>query len=153
MSNYNPYTSALSAAAAELTSPEAQRYYINRAQQDVQTSIVLIIQFGCFAYAFGAQCRKWAEDVTVTDSGDIAQSIAPGALVLATPAAIVAPMVPVCVVAIASVTPAALPSFQPFALLNPAPKAKRTRTKSPTQPTEAPVKGKRGRKPKALAIA
>jgi hypothetical protein len=63
MSNYNPYTSALSAAAAELTSLEAQRYYINRAQQDVQTAIVLIIQFGCFAYALGAQCRQWMDEM------------------------------------------------------------------------------------------
>lgn len=63
MSNYNPYKSALSAAAAELSSPQAQCYYVNRAQQDLQTALVLIIQFGCFAYALGAQFREWAEGV------------------------------------------------------------------------------------------
>jgi hypothetical protein len=147
MQRYSPFRSALSAAAAELSSPAARRFYVNRAQQDLQTALVLIVQLGCFAFAFGQSCRQWMDEME--------QPVAPGAIVRAESAAVAlpAPTVPVRVVAIASVTPAALPSFQPFALLNPAPKAKRNRAKSPTQPTEAPVKGKRGRKPKALAIA
>jgi hypothetical protein len=92
-------------------------------------------------------------------SAQVQPAPAPGALVLAPAVALSAPMVPVHIVAIASVTPATLPAFTPVALLNPAPapKAKRTRKpaapKSPAQPTEAPAKGKRGRKPKQVATA
>ncbi|HEY9825224.1 MAG TPA: hypothetical protein V6D19_07235, partial [Stenomitos sp.] len=63
MSNYNPYISALKTAAAELTSDEAKAYYSLRAQQDIQTAFVLIVQLGCFAYALGQQCRGWLDSL------------------------------------------------------------------------------------------
>jgi hypothetical protein len=153
MQRYNPYVSSLSAATAELTSPQAQSYYVNRAQQDLQTAFVLIVQFGCIAFALGQSCRQWVDEME--QSAQMIQPVAPGALVLATPTALVAPMIPVRVEVIATVQPKALTAFTPVALLNPAPtpKTKRTRTKSPTQPPEAPVKGKKGHKPKALATA
>jgi hypothetical protein len=55
--HYNPFASALSAGAAELSSPAARRFYINRAQQDLQTALIVIVQFGCFAYALCSQYR------------------------------------------------------------------------------------------------
>jgi hypothetical protein len=135
---YHPLTAALSAVSAELSSPQAKRYYSLRAQQDFQAALVLIIQFGCFAYALGAQFREWTEDVNVTDSGDIAQPIVHGALVLAQSAAVVAPMIPVRIVAIATVQPKALTAFTPVALLTPTPKVKKPRKPATPKPPKAP---------------
>jgi hypothetical protein len=152
MQRYSPFRSALSAAAAELSSPAARRFYVNRAQQDLQTALVLIVQLGCFAFAFGQSCRQWMDEM---EQSAQVQPVAPGAIVRAESAAValLAPTASVRVVAIASVTPAALPSFQHFALLSPTPKAKRNRAKSSTHSTEAPVGKRGGRKPKALVTA
>jgi hypothetical protein len=62
MNSYNPFASAFAAAMTELTSDNAKRYYLVRAQQDLQTSFVLILQFACIAYALGQQCRQWMDE-------------------------------------------------------------------------------------------
>jgi hypothetical protein len=132
---YNPYRSALSAAFSELSSPTARRYYSLRAQQDLQTALVLSIQFACFAYALGAQFRAWAEGLEQSAQSRFEVG---GALVLAQPAAVIVPMIPVKVVAIASVKPLAITGYQPIALLNPAPKVKKPRKPAPPKPPKAP---------------
>jgi hypothetical protein len=62
MNTYNPYTAALSAAVSELTSENARRYYSLRSAQDIQTILVLIVQFGCMAYELGAAARQFMDD-------------------------------------------------------------------------------------------
>jgi hypothetical protein len=132
---YHPVKAALSAAAAELTSPQAQCYYIIRAQQDIQTAIVLIIQFGCFAYALGAQCRQWVDEMEQ-------QALNTGCALVLTPVS--APTVyqsstnsqpsaiaPLKVVSVEPVTPPMLPAIKVAGLL--------TGAKAIAQPPE-PVK-------------
>jgi Rho termination factor, N-terminal domain len=116
MKRYNPFASALSAAISEITSDHAKRYYINRAQQDLQTIFVLILQFGCFAYACGAQCRQFVNDAEqpMRESGCSAI-----ALYSATSSVLVSDIFvePVTVACVFPVQPKALPSYQPIALL------------------------------------
>jgi hypothetical protein len=138
MQRYNPYVSSLSAATAELTSPKSQSYYVNRAQQDLQTAFVLVVQFGCIAFALGQSCRQWVDEME--QSAQAIQPVAPGALVLATPTALVAPMIPVRVEVIASVEPLAITGYQPIALLNPAQKAKRNRKPATPKGSKAKTK-------------
>jgi hypothetical protein len=161
---YHPVKAALSAAAAELTSPEAQRYYINRVQQDVQTAIVFIIQFGCFAYALGAQCRKWANEmeqsaqvISSTLKALPCASLDEVTSIISSTHYLPA-FAPVALLSAGASKPHRLPArwVGETVLITPAPvatKPKRNRTKSPTQLIEPPTKGKRGRKPKTLTRA
>jgi hypothetical protein len=145
-SEYHPVKAAITAAISELSSPAARQYYVNRAQQDLQTAFVLIVQFGCLAYTLGAQCRQWLEDLEQSAQAE------PALVTLkALPSA--AESIPLC-----------LPSFTPIALLSagidkprrlpanwvgetvlitPAPKAPRTRKPA----AKAPAKGKNRKTP------
>lgn len=76
MNIYNPYRAAVAAAFSELSSPAAKRYYINRAQADIQTAFVLIVQFGCMAYALGAAARQFVDPLSPATS-EPASSLSP----------------------------------------------------------------------------
>jgi hypothetical protein len=129
MKRYSPFASALSAAISELTSDQATRYYSIRAQQDIQTTLDLVLGFACFAYAFGQQCRQWMnaeqpseclaialpeakEIVLVSDSSIVQTAIKP---------------VTVTVLSVTTVQTRALPTYQPIALLPAASRAATTR--------------------------
>jgi hypothetical protein len=144
--HYNPFASALSAAAAELSSSKAQRYYSIRAQQDLQTAFILILQLGCFAIALCAWCRQWVEDfersARVSFEHIPFESRNPLAVTGSTSwlkLQYVGHIPAVRVVAIASIPPAALPGYQPIAILNPSNDhqiTKGTRAKSSAQATK-----------------
>jgi hypothetical protein len=117
-------------------------------------AIHIFIQATIFTYCIGVRCGRWYRawfagyctqipviDTDVLPDGYSLASAEAGVLALATSAAVVAPMVPVTVVAIALSTPAALPSFVPFGLLPPA---------APTKPAPKP---KTPRKPAAKKAA
>ena len=161
---YNPVRAALSAAAAELSSPAARRFYATRAQQDIQGTLIFIVQFGCIAYALGQTCRQWVASSAASSPSSAASSAAICIPNFLTPVPrrreagqVPGDLIPVRVVAIASITPAALAGYSPIALLSPAPKAKRTRKPAAAQalakPTAAPTKGKGVRSRKATATA
>lgn len=154
--SYNPFRSAFTAAAAELTSPAARRYYSRRAQQDIQAIFVLVFELACMAYELGAQCRQWVDDLEQSAQATPTPQ-APAAISAVRIAGLLTPAQDATVNNYGTSAPYALAGFAPIALLMPAPKAKRTRKpaapKSPAQPTEAPAKGKRGRKPKAAPAA
>jgi hypothetical protein len=116
MKSYNPFASAFRAAVSELTSDQAKRHYINRAQQDLQTIFVLIFQFGCFAYACGAQCRQFANDA---EQPTLESGCSAIALYSATSSALVSDIFvePVTVACVFTVQLKVLPSYQPIALL------------------------------------
>jgi hypothetical protein len=52
--NYSPYAAALAAAATELTSARAHRFYVIRAQQDTQAAICAVVTVGCWVYQIAA---------------------------------------------------------------------------------------------------
>jgi hypothetical protein len=153
MSNYNPFKSALSAAAAELSSPAAKRFYINRAQQDLQTAFVLIVQFGCIAYALGASARQWVEDMEQSEQ----VQPAPVALKALPPAAesialcLPPTSAPIALLSAGVKKPRRLPAnwVGETVLITPAPKAPRNRKPA----AKAPAKGKMKKAPVALGVA
>ncbi len=52
--NYSPYPVALAAAATELTSARAHRFYAIRSQQDTQAVICAAVTVGCWVYQIAA---------------------------------------------------------------------------------------------------
>lgn len=66
MKRYNPYISAFQAAAAELSSADAQAYYLSRAAGDIDrclTAYQYTVQFCQFVIALGAQLREWCDEL------------------------------------------------------------------------------------------
>jgi hypothetical protein len=59
--SYNPFSTAISSAIAELTSDDAKLYYSLRAQQDIQTVLVGFIQLCVMAYELGQAAREWVD--------------------------------------------------------------------------------------------
>jgi hypothetical protein len=66
---YNPYHAATSAAFAELSSEQAQRFYSLKAQEDILTVLDASVTLFCWVYqlaeltyAMGAQCRAWCNE-------------------------------------------------------------------------------------------
>jgi hypothetical protein len=86
MTSYNPFISAIDVAVTELTSDAAKRYYTNKAQADIQTTVDAALTVGIglynlcsFIYALGASVGD-AHYVAVTDYANSAQPEAPKAL-------------------------------------------------------------------------
>jgi hypothetical protein len=117
MSNnrYSPFASAFRAAVSELTSDQAKRYYINRTQQDLQTSLIVIAQFACLAYVLGAQCRQWLDAPVQPTHESECFAIA---LNNANPSTLfLTKFEPVTILSVSTIHPKALPSRQPIGLL------------------------------------
>jgi hypothetical protein len=95
MNTYNPFATAFSAAIAELTSPEAKRYYSSKVQQDIQTVFLLVVQFGCMAYELGCTARQWMDEYNAASVPTIEEAviIEPQPLLMAAPVLLALPEV------------------------------------------------------------
>jgi hypothetical protein len=127
MKRYSPFASALSAAISELTSDQATRYYSIRAQQDIQTTLDLVLGFACFAYAFGQQCRQWMNAEQPSECLAIALPEAKEIVLVSDSSIVQTAIKPVTVLSVTTVQTRALPTHQPIALLPAASRAATTR--------------------------
>jgi hypothetical protein len=118
MKRYSPFASALSAAISELTSDQATRYYSIRAQQDIQTTLELVLGFACFAYAFGQQCRQWMNAEQPSECLAIALPEAKEIVLVSDSSIVQTAIKPVTVLSVTTVQTRALRPHQPIALLS-----------------------------------
>jgi len=116
---------------------------------------VLIVQFGCIAYALGSQCRQWVEDLEQLAHGEVYPStlkaLPPadsGTVIAVYPSTLFLPTsAPIALLSAGVEKPRRLPAnwVGETVLITPAPKAPRTR--KPSKPKAKPVSaGIAGRK-------